>query len=123
MHVGILAIQGDFAAHRDKVTPLAEEVSLIRTKEQLAGIDRLVIPGGESTVFLKLLDDDFRLALKEKICGGMPTLATCAGSILLAKKVENPEQSSLGLLSCTAIRNSYGRQLDSFITPALELSD
>ena len=116
LHIGVLAVQGDFDAHSQKVEPLVSAVSLIRKPSQLAAIDGLIIPGGESTVFLKLLDQEFRSALQARIGSGLPTLATCAGSIILAEKVENPEQESLQQLSATVIRNGYGRQTDSFIT-------
>ncbi len=119
MTVGILAVQGDFDAHRRIIAPLVKDVRLVRTQEGLSGIDALIIPGGESTVFLKLLDADFRNALKKLIAKGLPTLATCAGVILLAKHVENPAQDSLELLDVTVLRNGYGRQVDSFIAPEL----
>lgn len=123
LHIGVLAVQGDFDSHAQKVEQLVAAVSLIRNPSQLAAVDGLIIPGGESTVFLRLLDQTFRSALQMRISSGLPTLATCAGSIILAEKVENPEQESLAQLSAKVIRNSYGRQTDSFITKELRWAE
>jgi len=102
---------------------LGAKCSLIKTPEQLSSLDALVIPGGESSAMLKLMDQEFRQELRSVISSGLPTLATCAGVILLAKKVENPSQDSLGVLDATVTRNGYGRQADSSIVEALELTD
>ncbi|MCL4153311.1 UNVERIFIED_CONTAM: hypothetical protein GTU68_041151 [Idotea baltica] len=87
--------------------------------EQLSEIDALIIPGGESSALLKLLDNEFREGLKSTVSGGLPTLATCAGAILLANQVSNPKQDSLQLLDISIIRNDYGRQINSFIASNL----
>lgn len=117
MKVGVLALQGDFDAHRRRVEELGAEAVLVRKPEQLDEIDALIIPGGESTTFLKLLEERGFLA---KLCDFVrvkPTFGTCAGAILLAKNVENPSQQSLGALDISILRNAYGRQINSFIGP------
>lgn len=121
-HVGILALQGDFSNHLEKLTELGAKCLLVKNPSELSAVDALVIPGGESSAMLKLMDEEFREALKSSIESGLPTLATCAGVILLAKRVENPSQESLGVLDVTATRNGYGRQVDSSIVE-LELSE
>ncbi len=118
--VGVLAIQGDYALHAERLTEIGADVVFVRKSTGLTGIDALVIPGGESTTLLKLIDDEFRCRLIQVIKNGLPTLGTCAGLILLASRVTGPEQYSLGCLNVTVERNSYGRQLDSFVTPALQ---
>jgi pyridoxal 5'-phosphate synthase pdxT subunit len=102
MKVGVLALQGDFDA------------LLVKKPEQLEEIDGLVIPGGESGTFLKLLGE-FGFEKLKKFVHVKPTFGTCAGAILLANEVENPEQSGLGALDIRIRRNAYGRQLDSSI--------
>ncbi len=119
MRVGILALQGDFSLHEQRLSEMGVPTLLVRTVEDLRSSDALVLPGGESTALLRLSTAEFREALGEKIQGGTPTLATCAGIILLARHVRNPEQESLGLLDVEVSRNAYGRQLDSFIEPDL----
>src|SRR5579862_6578986 len=114
MRIGVLALQGDFDAHRRRLEELGAEVVLVRRPEQLDSIDGLVIPGGESGTFLKLLGDAGFEKLKQFV-RLKPTFGTCAGAILLASKVENPTQSGLGALDITIRRNAYGRQLDSSI--------
>jgi pyridoxal 5'-phosphate synthase pdxT subunit len=114
MKVGILAIQGDFAAHRQRLEQLGAEVVEVRKPEQLDDIDALVIPGGESTTFLKILGEQGFEKLKQFVLT-RPTFGTCAGAIMLAKQVENPSQRGLGALDVTIRRNAYGRQIDSFI--------
>ena len=111
--VGILALQGDFEAHSRALERAGAEPVLVRTAQDLQAVEGLVIPGGESTTMLKLLDFmDLREPLlafaREK-----PVFGTCAGAILLAKEVRNPEQESLGVIDMTVERNGYGRQLDS----------
>ena len=91
----------------------------VRTPAEMSGLDGIVLPGGESTALLKLADAKFRSALTELVQSGCPTLATCAGVILLATEVQNPQQESLGLLDVTVSRNAYGRQIDSFIDTKL----
>ena len=114
MKVGVLALQGDFDAHRKRLQELGAEVVLVKKPEQLEEIDGLVIPGGESGTFLKLLGE-FGFEKLKKFVHVKPTFGTCAGAILLANEVENPEQSGLGALDIRIRRNAYGRQLDSSI--------
>lgn len=113
MRVGILALQGDFEAHSKALRRAGAEPVLVRTAEDLQHIDGLVIPGGESTTMLKLLDFmNLKQPLREFV-RDKPVFGTCAGAILLAKEVENPAQESLGAIDLTVERNAYGRQLDS----------
>jgi 5'-phosphate synthase pdxT subunit len=114
MKVGVLALQGDFDAHRRRLEELGCEVVLVKKPEQLDEIDGLVIPGGESGTFLKLLGEAGFAKLKEFV-HAKPTFGTCAGAILLAAEVENPAQSGLGALNIRIRRNAYGRQIDSSI--------
>jgi len=114
MTIGVLALQGDFDAHRKRLEELGAKVVLVKKPEQLDEIDGLVIPGGESSTLLKLLGQDGFDKLKEYV-RSKPTFGTCAGAILLANEVENPKQASLGALDITIRRNAYGRQLDSSI--------
>jgi 5'-phosphate synthase pdxT subunit len=114
MKIGVLALQGDFDAHRRRLQELGAEVVLVNKPEQLNEIDGLVIPGGESGTFLKLLGDEGFEKLK-RFVRLKPTFGTCAGAILLASEVENPEQAALGALDISIRRNAYGRQLDSSI--------
>jgi len=114
MMIGVLALQGDFDAHRRRLEELGAEVLLVKKPEQLDLIDGLVIPGGESGTFLKLLGDAGFEKLKEFV-RLKPTFGTCAGAILLATEVENPQQKGLGALNIRIRRNAYGRQIDSSI--------
>ena len=114
MKIGVLALQGDFDAHRRRLEELGAEVVLVKKPEQLDEIDGLVIPGGESSTFLKLLGKAGLEKLKEFV-HAKPTFGTCAGAILLASEVENPKQSGLGAIDIGIRRNAYGRQLDSSI--------
>ena len=114
MKIGVLALQGDFDAHRRRLEELGAEVVLVRKPEQLDDIDGLVIPGGESGTFLKLLGDAGFEKLKQFVRLN-PTFGTCAGAILLATEVENPTQAGLGALNIRIRRNAYGRQIDSSI--------
>src|ERR1041385_7446575 len=114
MRIGVLALQGDFDAHRRRLEELGAEVVLVKKPEQLEGIDGLVIPGGESSTFLKLLGEAGFEKLKEFV-RAKPTFGTCAGAILLAAEVENPTQRGLGALDIRIRRNAYGRQLESSI--------
>jgi len=114
MKMGVLALQGDFDAHRRRLEELGTEVVLIKKAEQLNDIDGLIIPGGESGTFLKLLGKDGFTKLKDFV-QAKPTFGTCAGCILLATDVENPQQAGLGALDITVRRNAYGRQIDSSI--------
>lgn len=122
MKIGVLALQGDFDAHRRRLEQLGAEVVLVRKPEQLEEIDGLVIPGGESSTFLKLLGNAGFEKLKEFV-RVKPTFGTCAGAILLANEVENPRQPGLGALDITVRRNAYGRQIDSSIREGQFLND
>ena len=114
MRIGVLALQGDFDAHRQRLEELGAEVVLVKKPEQLDAIDGLVIPGGESGTFLKLLGEGGFAKLKQFV-RLKPTFGTCAGAILLATEVENPKQAGLGALDIGIRRNAYGRQVDSSI--------
>jgi 5'-phosphate synthase pdxT subunit len=114
MKIGVLALQGDFDAHRRRLEELGAKVVLVKKPEQLDEIDGLVIPGGESGTFLKLLGGQGFEKLKQFV-RLKPTFGTCAGAILLASEVENPKQAGLGAIDIRIRRNAYGRQLDSSI--------
>jgi 5'-phosphate synthase pdxT subunit len=114
MKIGVLALQGDFDAHRRRLEELGAEVVLVKKSEQLDEIDGLIIPGGESGTFLKLLGPEGFAKLKDFVLS-KPSFGTCAGCILLATDVENPKQAGLGALDMTVRRNAYGRQIDSSI--------
>lgn len=114
MKIGVLALQGDFEAHRRRLEELGAEVVLVKKPEQLDDVDGLVIPGGESSTFLKLLGEDGFEKLKQFV-RIKPTFGTCAGAILLANEVANPEQKGLGAIDIGIRRNAYGRQLESSI--------
>jgi 5'-phosphate synthase pdxT subunit len=114
MTIGVLALQGDFDAHRRRLEELGAEVVLVKKPQQLDEIDGLVIPGGESGTFLKLLGEEGFEKLKEFV-RLKPTFGTCAGAILLATEVENPKQAGLGAIDIRIRRNAYGRQRDSSI--------
>jgi len=114
MKIGVLALQGDFDAHRKRLEELGTEVVLVKKPEQLDSIDGLVIPGGESSTFLKLLGEAGFEKLKQFV-HSKPVFGTCAGAILLASEVENPKQAGLGAIDIAIRRNAYGRQLESSI--------
>jgi 5'-phosphate synthase pdxT subunit len=114
MTIGVLALQGDFDAHSRRLEELGAKVVLVRKPEQLEEIDGLIIPGGESGTFLKLLGEEGFEKLK-RFVRLKPTFGTCAGAILLASEVENPKQAGLGAIDIRIRRNAYGRQLDSSI--------
>ena len=114
MPIGVLALQGDFDAHRRRLEELGAEVVLVKKPEQFDHIDGLVIPGGESGTFLKLLGEAGFEKLREFV-HSKPTFGTCAGAILLANEVENPHQAGLGALNIRIRRNAYGRRIDSSI--------
>ncbi len=122
MIIGVLALQGDFDAHRRRLEELGAAVILVKKPEQLDEIDGLVIPGGESGTFLKLLGEAGFEKLKQFV-RLKPTFGTCAGAILLAKEVENPTQAGLGALNIRIRRNAYGRQIDSSIRQGKFLDD
>lgn len=122
MKIGVLALQGDFDAHRQRLEELGADVVLVKKPEQLDEIDGLVIPGGESGTFLKLLGEAGFEKLKQFV-RLKPTFGTCAGAILLANEVENPKQTGLGALNIRIRRNAYGRQIDSSIREGKLLRD
>ena len=112
--IGIVAIQGDFAAHAAMLRALGAETVEVRTVEDLEGCDGVVLPGGESTTQLQFLKEEGLFdAIRKFSKQGGAVFGTCAGAILLASKVNNPPQESLGLLDMTVLRNGYGRQLAS----------
>jgi len=122
MKIGILALQGDFDAHRRRLEELGADVVLVKKPEQLDEIDGLVIPGGESGTFLKLLGEEGFEKLKSFV-HLKPTFGTCAGAILLATEVENPKQAGLGAIDIGIRRNAYGRQIDSSIREGQLVND
>ena len=122
MTIGVLALQGDFDAHRKRLEELGAKVVLVKKPEQLDKIDGLVIPGGESSTFLKLLGEEGFAKLKDFV-RVKPTFGTCAGAILLASEIENPSQKGLGALDLSIRRNAYGRQVDSSIREGKFLND
>ena len=122
MKIGVLAIQGDFDAHRKRLEELGAEVVLVKKPDQLDEIDGLIIPGGESSTFLKVLGEAGFEKLKQFV-RAKPTFGTCAGAIMLACEVENPKQAGLGALDIRIRRNAYGRQLDSSIREGLFLQE
>jgi 5'-phosphate synthase pdxT subunit len=117
MRVGVLALQGAFAEHARMLNRAGAEAAEIRLPRQLAEIDGLIIPGGESTTILKLLDA-YRLdkAILEAAGNGLPVMGTCAGLILLSRNADHLEKPPLGLLDVDVRRNAFGRQVDSFET-------
>ena len=115
MRIGILAVQGAFEEHQSVLQSLGAETILLRQKSDIKDLDGLVLPGGESTVQGKLLQDlDMLKPLKDLINNGIPVLATCAGLILLAEKISNDNNTWFGTLPVLVKRNAYGRQLGSF---------
>ena len=115
MKIGVLALQGDFDRHAKALARCGVEAVEVRKPEQLADVDGLIMPGGESTTLLKLMDEwGFVPALQKFHAGGRPIFGTCAGLILLARDVEGPKQASLGFIDLGVERNAYGRQRESF---------
>ena len=113
--IGVLAIQGDYAAHADALAKAGATPVEVRKREELEGLDGLIIPGGESTTMLKFLERRHLFEDLQKFCRRLPVFGTCAGAILLAREVRNPPQTSLGVLDAVIERNAYGRQIDSSI--------
>ena len=114
MKIGILAVQGDFAAHAAMLHDLGVETVEVRTPADMQGCDGLILPGGESTTQLQFLQEEgLAETIKRFARDGHPVFGTCAGAILLATHVQNPAQDSLKLLDMTVLRNAYGRQLAS----------
>lgn len=113
--IGVLALQGDFEAHRRALELTGAHAVEVRTIEGLRQVDGLIIPGGESTTMLKLLQEENLFEPVREFGAQKPIFGTCAGAILLASRVLNPEQPALGLMDITVERNAYGRQIDSRI--------
>jgi pyridoxal 5'-phosphate synthase pdxT subunit len=113
--IGVLALQGDFEAHRNAVERAGGEAVEVRTANDLESVDGLIIPGGESSTMLKLLHLENLFEPLRQFGNIKPIFGTCAGAILLASEVVNPAQESLGLMDATVERNGYGRQIDSRI--------
>src|SRR5262245_47494005 len=112
--VGVLAVQGDFAAHAGMLHALGADTFEVRTVADLESCDALVLPGGESTTQLQFLQEEGLFdAIKRFAAIEQPIFGTCAGAILLANKVQHPAQESLGLMDMTVTRNAYGRQMAS----------
>jgi 5'-phosphate synthase pdxT subunit len=120
--IGVLAIQGDYAAHAEALAEAGASASLVKTPQDLCLdgqlLDGLVLPGGESTTMLRFLEKHHFFEVLREFCGRKPVFATCAGAILLARQVLNPPQRSLGVLDAVVERNAYGRQIDSAIVTA-----
>jgi len=113
--IGVLALQGDFEAHERALERAGAQAVEVRSAEDLRDVDGLIIPGGESSTMMKLLEEERLLEPIEEFGQRKPIFGTCAGAILLAKDVTNPAQKSLGLMDISVERNAYGRQLDSRI--------
>jgi 5'-phosphate synthase pdxT subunit len=116
--IGVLALQGAYDAHAKTLAALGAIPKLVRTPADLAGLDGLIMPGGESTTMLKFLERNGFFDILQSYVRTTPTFGTCAGAILLASHVEHPPQRSLGALDITVERNAYGRQIDSTILTA-----
>ncbi len=113
--IGLLAMQGDYGAHRAMLARLGARTRSVRAAADLEDLAGLVIPGGESTTMLRLLDRNGLRAGLAAFTAARPTFGTCAGLILLAREVTNPAQDSLAVLDVAVERNAYGRQIDSFV--------
>ncbi|HZO90953.1 MAG TPA: pyridoxal 5'-phosphate synthase glutaminase subunit PdxT [Chthonomonadaceae bacterium] len=115
--IGILALQGDYEAHRRMLEEqIGARTAFVRRPEELADVDALILPGGESTTIAKLMERiGLDKAIQVRAQAGMPIYGTCAGLILLAKDIEGrPDQPTLGLMDVRVARNAFGRQVDSF---------
>jgi 5'-phosphate synthase pdxT subunit len=115
LQIGVLALQGDFEAHRKAIERAGAQALEVRAAADLDRVDGLIIPGGESTAMLKLLDIENLLEPVRSFGSRKPVFGTCAGAILLASEVLHPAQPSLGMMDLTVERNAYGRQIDSRI--------
>jgi 5'-phosphate synthase pdxT subunit len=111
--VGVLALQGDFEAHRKALERAGARAVEVRTAAEMDACDGLILPGGESTTMLKLLEEENLTEPLKRFAAEKPVFGTCAGAILLAREVTGPAQPSLALLDIAVERNAYGRQLDS----------
>ena len=113
--IGVLAIQGDVVEHKSVLNRLGVDAPEVRLPEQLSGIDGLVIPGGESTTIMQLIDIyGLRRPLTERVRSGMPAWGTCAGLIALADRLTDKRPEPLHLMDIEVTRNAFGRQIDSF---------
>jgi 5'-phosphate synthase pdxT subunit len=118
--IGILAVQGDFQAHAEMLARLGVESMEVRTPADLAGCDGLILPGGESTTQLQFLrEEGLDSAIHKFAADDKAIFGTCAGAILMASQVKNPQQDSLALLDMTVLRNGYGRQVHSDVVSGL----
>ncbi|HXS11347.1 MAG TPA: pyridoxal 5'-phosphate synthase glutaminase subunit PdxT [Acidobacteriaceae bacterium] len=113
--IGVLALQGAFDVHAKRLTELGASAHLVRQPDELAALDALVLPGGETTTFLKHLERAGFYTVLDTFVRTKPVFGTCAGCILLARDVTNPPQRSFGVLDIDVQRNAYGRQNDSVI--------
>lgn len=116
--IGVLAVQGDYAAHAEALMDVGAEPVEVRNPEQLKDLDGLILPGGESTTMLKFLERRNFFNELQQFAASNPVFGTCAGAILLAREVQHPHQRSLGALDAVVERNAYGRQIDSSILTA-----
>jgi 5'-phosphate synthase pdxT subunit len=120
LKIGILAVQGDFAAHAAMLAGMGVETLEVRTPSELADCDGLILPGGESTTQLQFLrEEGLDSAILKFAADGKAIFGTCAGAILLASQVKNPQQDSLAMLDMTVLRNGYGRQVHSDVVSGL----
>ena len=113
--IGVLALQGDFAAHAQALEEAGADAVEVRKPAELVELDGLILPGGESTTFLKFLERDGFLESLQRFLADKPAFGTCAGCILLARNVSHPAQQSLAVMDISVERNAYGRQIDSAI--------
>ena len=118
LRIGVLAIQGDYSAHAEALAESNAEPVEVRRPDQLASLDGLILPGGESTTILRFLEKNDFFAILRDFCRRKPVFGTCAGAILLAREVRHPAQESLGVMDAVVERNAYGRQIDSTILTA-----
>jgi len=116
--IGVLAIQGNYSSHAQALAEAGAEPIEVRKPGELASLEGLVLPGGESTTMLRFLEKHSFFEQLQEFCGAKPVFGTCAGVILLAREVLNPVQRSMGVLNVTVERNAYGRQIDSVIITA-----
>ncbi len=113
LRVGVLALQGDFQAHQRALEEAGACGVLVRHAGELASLDALIIPGGESTTMLRLIEEEKLWEPLKSFAAGRPVMGTCAGAILMARRVYRPEQPSLELMDIEVERNAYGRQIES----------
>uniref|UniRef100_A0A7C4Y3Q6 Pyridoxal 5'-phosphate synthase subunit PdxT n=1 Tax=Caldisericum exile TaxID=693075 RepID=A0A7C4Y3Q6_9BACT len=114
MRIGVLALQGAVSEHINMIKSLGVEAIPVKTADEISSVDGLIIPGGESTTMGRLITKfELENVIKERISEGMPVYGTCAGMILLAKRIKNYDQFNLGMLDITIVRNAFGRQVNS----------